>query len=111
MDFIRSASAQSLDERHIRFLEPELSPVLKVDRRTITGILRNLVDNAPLFRGDRMSEMRVGYEADDNFHILSVSDNGAGIETEDSQCFSVRFGVESEPQKRTKFCVAIPKNL
>jgi signal transduction histidine kinase len=138
---VRCSYSRSLDARHIRWLESEWIPTVKVDRLAITRILQNLVDNALKYGGDRLSEIRVDYEEDERFHILSVSDDGVGIEEEDSEeIFELftrvatsrgtkgtglglpiiremarRHGgkvwLQSEPRGGTKFFVSIPKDL
>jgi signal transduction histidine kinase len=37
------------------------------------------VDNALKYGGEGLSEISIGYQGNDDFHIFSVSDNGAGI--------------------------------
>ncbi len=37
------------------------------------------MDNALKYGGDNLSEIRIGYREDEDFHILSVGDDGVGI--------------------------------
>ncbi|MGA7877665.1 MAG: PAS domain S-box protein [Desulfoferrobacter sp.] len=55
------------------------------DRLSIHRVFRNLVDNALKYGGERLSEIRVGYQEDDDFFIFSVADDGVGVSTEDSE--------------------------
>ena len=68
-----------LESRHINWIKPKKDHIIKADRLSITRVLRNLVDNALKYGGDNLSEITVGYKEDENFHILSVGDDGVGI--------------------------------
>lgn len=68
-----------LESRHINWIRPKKDHIIKADRLSITRVLRNLVDNALKYGGDNLSEITVGYKEDENFHILSVGDDGVGI--------------------------------
>jgi signal transduction histidine kinase len=46
---------------------------------SILRVFRNFVDNALKYGGEGLSEISIGYQGNDDFHIFSVSDNGAGI--------------------------------
>jgi len=48
-------------------------------------VLRNLVDNALKYGGEKLSEIAVGYEERPHHHILSIRDDGVGIKIEDSE--------------------------
>ncbi len=71
-----------LESRHINWIRPKKDHIIKADRLSITRVLRNLVDNALKYGGDNLSEITVGYKEDENFHILSVGDDGVGIKKE-----------------------------
>ena len=77
-------SAQ-LDLRQIRWSQPESVPDIRGDRSSIVRALTNLVDNALKYGGDDLNEIRIGYETSDEFHILSVSDDGVGMNKEDPE--------------------------
>jgi K+-sensing histidine kinase KdpD len=68
-----------LESRHINWIKPKEDHIIKADRLSITRVLRNLVDNALKYGGDNLSEIRIGYRENENFHILSVGDDGVGI--------------------------------
>ncbi len=68
-----------LESRHINWIKPKKDHIIKADRLSITRVLRNLVDNALKYGGDNLSEITIGYKEDEDFHILSVSDDGVGI--------------------------------
>lgn len=141
IETLRCGFSQSLEARNIQWLEPDRIPTMKGDRVAIARILQNLVDNALKYGGDRLSEIRVEYDEDDHFHILSVTDDGIGIEEEVFEHIFELFTradtargtkgtglglpiiremakrhqgkvwVESGHQKGARFCVAIPKDL
>jgi signal transduction histidine kinase len=52
---------------------------------SILRVLRNLVDNALKHGGDELTEIRLDYEGSDEYHTLSVSDDGVAIKSEDSE--------------------------
>jgi PAS domain S-box-containing protein len=68
-----------LRTRGIRWFEPDNPPRIKADRISIIRLLRNLVENALKHGGNNLTEVKVGYEDSDEFHILSVSDDGVAL--------------------------------
>jgi signal transduction histidine kinase len=60
-------------------------PSIVGDRIALTRVFRNLVDNALKYGGPAMSQVKVGYKEDDEYHILSFADDGAGISGRDQQ--------------------------
>jgi PAS domain S-box-containing protein len=80
---IREEFSEQLQFRGIRWSEPDYIPEIKADKLSMVRLLRNLVDNALKHGGDALSEIRIGYEESRKFHILSVTDNGVGVRTED----------------------------
>jgi PAS domain S-box-containing protein len=82
---VRDEFSTQLNIRQIKWLQPENVPEIRVDRLSIIRTLRNLVDNALKYGGDDLSEIRIGYEGSDEFHIISVFNDGAGIEIEDPE--------------------------
>jgi light-regulated signal transduction histidine kinase (bacteriophytochrome) len=43
------------------------------------------VDNALKYGGNQLSKITIQYEESEDFHVLSVTDNGVGLKTEDSE--------------------------
>ena len=74
-----------LQERHISMLEPSFLPEIIGDELCITRAFRNLLDNALKYGGERLSEIRIGYEQNRSHHIFSVTDNGGGIDQEEAE--------------------------
>ena len=141
LEAVKEEFAAQLDSRHIRWSEPDHDHEISADKLSITRMLRNLVDNALKYGGNGLSEITVGYKDSDEFHIISVTDDGAGIGNEEfDKIFDpferthVSKGIEgtglglaivkqitnqhkgkvwSEPgeEKGTTFCVTISREL
>jgi PAS domain S-box-containing protein len=82
---VRGEFSGQLDDRQIRWVQPKTVPNITGDRMSILRVLRNLVDNALKHGGDELTEIRLGYEGSDEYHTLSVSDDGVAIKNEDSE--------------------------
>lgn len=130
-----------LGSRNIVLVRSDTSAEVQVDRLSLLRVLRNLVDNALKYGGDQLSEIQLGYEGSEEYHTLSVRDNGVGVKREDCErifgifqrnCTSRgvegsglglaivreaaerhhgRVWLESEPGNGTEFFVSISKNL
>jgi PAS domain S-box-containing protein len=85
LDIVRDEFSSQLDVRQIRWSQPKSMPEIRVDRLSILRVLRNLVENALKHGGDELSEITIGYEGSDDFHILSVSNDGLPIKLEDPE--------------------------
>ncbi|MFH1124747.1 MAG: ATP-binding protein [Pseudomonadota bacterium] len=86
--------------RRIKWMEPDLLPEVKADRLSILRVFRNLVDNALKYGGEDLKEIEVGYTDSDEFHILSVKDDGIGIQDQDSEKIFVPFKRKKSSGKR-----------
>jgi len=82
LECIREGFSEQLKLRHIKWSEPEHLPVIRADGVSLGRVFRNLVDNALKYGGTGLKEIRIGYRESELFHILSVSDDGIGIRTE-----------------------------
>jgi PAS domain S-box-containing protein len=82
---IKSEFRDEFRLRRIEWMEPPNSPIIAADKLSLIRVFRNLVDNGLKYGGKGLSEIRMGYEATDRFHILSVRDDGVGISKEDSE--------------------------
>ncbi len=91
LQIIREEFSPRLTIRQIQWLEPETIPKIKADKLSILRVFRNFVDNALKYGGQSLSEIRIGYQGSDDFHIISVSDNGAGIRGDDYESLFVAF--------------------
>ena len=79
LQLIREEFSSQLGIRQIRWSEPDYIPKFKADRMSIIRVLRNFIDNALKYGGEGLSEIEIGYKESDEFHVLSVSDDGVGI--------------------------------
>jgi PAS domain S-box-containing protein len=83
LQIVRDEFSPRLAVRQIKWLEPEATVEVKADKLAVLRVFRNLVDNALKYGGEDLSEIRIGYEESEEFHTLSVSDDGAGIREKD----------------------------
>ena len=79
LQIIKDEFSPRLTIRQITWLEPETIPEIKADMLSMLRVFRNFVDNALKYGGEGLSEISIGYQGNDDFHIFSVSDNGEGI--------------------------------
>jgi PAS domain S-box-containing protein len=88
LHIIREEFCSQLSLRHIRWVEPAEMPEIRADTLSLLRVFRNLVDNALKYAGDQLSEIRIGYESSDRFHVFSVTDDGVGVgEAESKKIF------------------------
>jgi len=73
-----------LSIRQIDWLESGTTVQIKADRLCMLRAFRNFVDNSLKYGGERLSKIRIAYEESEDFHIFSFSDNGRGLQEEDS---------------------------
>lgn len=76
---IRVEFSDILIPREIRWMEPETLPSIRADRISIIRVLRNLVENALKYGGDKFSYISIGFKDTASAYIVSVSDNGLGL--------------------------------
>jgi signal transduction histidine kinase len=81
----REEFARQLRKRHIDWAETDPIPELNADKLSLLRLLRNLVDNALKHGGDDLSQIRIGFKESDDFHIISVEDDGVGLEEDDAK--------------------------
>ena len=79
LQMVRDEFAPRLAVRQIKWSEPEAMVEIKADKLSILRVFRNFVDNALKYGGEDLSEIRIGCKESEEFHTLSVSDDGAGI--------------------------------
>ena len=84
-ELIRNEFSIRLKQRHIRWSEPETLPEITGDRLSLLRVFRNFTDNALKYGGEELSQINVGYEEDEAFHVFSFSDDGVGIKEEDNK--------------------------
>lgn len=99
LDVIKDEFSTQLNLRQIKWIEPAAFPEIRADRIALLRVFRNLVDNALKYGGDQLSEIRIGFEPTERWHVFSVSDNGVGLRGgESKKLFNLfeRNGVGSE---------------
>ena len=91
LQIIKDEFSPRLTIRQIDWLEPDSIAHFKGDKISFLRVFRNFVDNALKYGGDNLSEIRVGYQESDDFHIFSVSDNGIGLPGRDFESLFAAF--------------------
>lgn len=84
LKIIREGFSLQLELRSIKWHEPENMPEITADRLSLLRVLRNLVDNALKYGGEKLTEIEIGYEDSGDFHVLSVRDDGVGLGNSES---------------------------
>lgn len=82
---IKEEFSTVLSQRCVEWCEPERFPLIRADRQAMVRVFRNVVDNALKYGGERLSRIQIDYSKTDSIHLISVSDNGAGVEPEDCE--------------------------
>jgi len=82
---IRDEFSSQLNVRNIIWSQPNENPEIPADRLSLIRILRNLVENALKYGGDGLRRIQVGYREGRNHHVISVQDDGAGIQDRDAR--------------------------
>lgn len=75
---VRSNLYVKLDEAGGEVIAPEL-PTILGDARQLTQLFQNLTDNAIKFQGDDPPRIQISCEEHPEHYLLSVADNGIGI--------------------------------
>jgi PAS domain S-box-containing protein len=142
-------SLEALVERVLRDMEPQLEaagaivevgplPRVAGDSAQLYQVFQNLIDNAVKFRGSEPPRIRIGATGEEGWWVISVEDNGIGIEADyHDRIFSIfqrlhtraeypgtgiglaickkvverhggRIWVESQPGAGTRFCFRLP---
>lgn len=84
-DLVRSEFAPVLRERNIRWTAPSCPVEIEADRSALIRFFQNCVDNALKYGGEGLTEVRIEYEEDRDFHTFSVHDDGIGMKQQDAE--------------------------
>ncbi|MCG2745623.1 MAG: PAS domain S-box protein [Desulfobacteraceae bacterium] len=84
LQLIREEFSTRLELGGIRLQEPSRPPFMRADRLAMVRVLRNLIDNAIKYGGDKLSEVTISCREDENTHIVSVRDDGVGLKKEET---------------------------
>jgi len=82
---VRHEFAPLLEERNIKWTEPDVIPKVMIDQVAMTRVIRNLIDNALKHAGKRLSKITIDYKQNKHFDILSFSNDGTSIKTKDAK--------------------------
>lgn len=82
--------------RGISWTEPDGMPSMFLDRMSMLRVFRNLVDNALKYGGDSLNKIVIAYREEDNYHLISVSDDGAGFNDADGEKIFEVFGRQED---------------
>jgi len=74
-----------LTEKQVKFSIYSGTEEIRADKLAIMRALRNLVENACKYGGKKLAEIKMGYREDENHHLLSVSDDGVGIDSKNNK--------------------------
>ncbi len=91
LQMVREEFSPRLAVRQVKWLEPDAMVEVKADQLSILRVFRNFVDNALKYGGEELSEIRIGYEESEEFHTLSISDDGAGVREGDYERIFAAF--------------------
>jgi signal transduction histidine kinase len=86
---VKDHFSQTAQTRGVKLSTPECSVSLRADRMSLIRALRNLTENALKHGGDGLKEISLSYVKSDEFHIISVKDDGEGLKGEDREIFEL----------------------
>ncbi len=81
----RKEFAAQLQYRSIEWHEFGGNPVIRMDKFSMIRVFRNLIENALKYGGPQLSRIWFGYQDSTSYHIISVQDDGVGMNPEDSE--------------------------
>jgi PAS domain S-box-containing protein len=81
---VKSEFNARIKKMKIKWIQPGRLPVIQADPVSLIRVFRNLIDNALKYGGPKLSKIELGYRSDNQFHILSVADDGEGIRLNES---------------------------
>lgn len=76
------------DKSDVIFIKPDFSPVISADKKRITQLVENLINNS---RKYAKTDIRISITEKDNFVQVSFSDMGSGIPDEDMPFITDKF--------------------
>ena len=91
MEGIKNEVSSLLKERGVIWSEAKYLPEIVADRVAVSRVFRNFVDNALKYGGKNLANIRIGYEEQAKYHVLSFSDDGDGIKEKDREKVFERF--------------------
>ena len=97
LEDVRLAMKEIIEESKAKIRYEINISQLTFNRRKLRSVIYNLVNNAIKYKSpDRQPEICIKTERDDNYFILSITDNGVGMEeNKQDQIFSKYFRLEN----------------
>lgn len=80
---LKNEFSDRLSAHGVKWIEQGGTIKIQADRLCILRVLRNFVDNALKYGGNNLGEIRLECSETKKFYILSVTDDGGSLETED----------------------------
>lgn len=102
-----------LKKRNIRWVEPQHLPVIQADKVALHRVFRNLIDNALKYGGEQLCQISIRYSYFPGYHLLSVMNNGEGIDEQDCETIFELFErkVQASEAQGTGLGLAIVKEI
>jgi PAS domain S-box-containing protein len=86
---VKEQFLQSAETLGVKLSAQQCQVKLRADKMSLIRALRNLVENALKHGGEKLSEISLGHAESDEFHIISVKDDGAGLKGEGEEIFEL----------------------
>ncbi|MCG6882101.1 MAG: HAMP domain-containing protein [Deltaproteobacteria bacterium] len=83
LDVIRDEVWERLEAAGVKWSQPDHLPEIRADRLSMIRVIRNLVDNALKYGGEKLSRIVFDHTENETHHIFSVADDGAGLQKEE----------------------------
>ena len=102
-----------LHARNVRWVQPARVEGMRADRMAIIRIMRNLVDNALKYSGERLSRLTIACREESDHYQVSVTNDGNPISPDACRNIFIRFKRNCVDQKvrGTGLGLAIVKEL
>jgi len=82
---VRDEFSHDLKKQRVELSIPKTVPSIIADRLALLRILRNLVENALKYGGKELSRIDINYKDNGRCHVISVHDDGAGLQEGDTE--------------------------
>lgn len=85
LDTLKDDYAAQLEKSRITWKTAARPMEIHADKEALMRALRNLIDNALKYGGENLSEILIGCDESKEFHILSVQDDGIGLDAQETE--------------------------
>jgi signal transduction histidine kinase len=83
-EIVREEFSTHIAARGIEWSQPTGEYFIKADKLSLFRALRNLIDNALKYGGDGLSRISIICRDTEEYHIVIVADDGAGLQDDDT---------------------------